>query len=249
MWFVNTLISNIATVSQQMRPEIPSGVLLWLTIFSIIMFVLSFVLATYIIIVEYRNEKKQKSLTQTETRPEYNTDDTTVPVPVATQTPSDALPLTQEEELPHSISLLSAFEKVSLPDNNTQSPSESIPLPVKPVPSPLKPKPVPSRPKPIPLPIETPPAYSISNLQVEPSIAIPGDTVFVSFIITNNTTESGNHSVSLKVNGFEIYSNHIVLNPFESKALSFPIRAIEPGYWDIDVNNVLCKLHIVEDNR
>ena len=67
-------------------------------------------------------------------------------------------------------------------------------------------------------------------------------------MIKNNTTESSNHSISLKVNGFEIYSNSIFLNPYESKSLTYPIRAIEPGDWDIDVNNNLCKLVIVEDN-
>ena len=134
---------------------------------------------------------------------------------------------------------------VSFASEPAASPHE--PLTPRPRAIPLRPKPVPSRPKPIP--IEPPPAYYISNLQVEPSKAIPGDTIFVSFTIISNIAIIANFPFSLKVNNFEIYSNKITLNPYESKSLSYPIRAIEPGEWDIYVNNTLCKLSIIDDNR
>jgi hypothetical protein len=249
MLFVNTITYSIASDNLQIKPEIPADVAHWFTILSIIVFILSLAIATYILISEYR---KEKNLNQSDSIPVYDKDDTTLSSPIEDQMSTDILPAKEEIALPNSRSLLSAFEAVSLPAKNVPSTSESSSLSAEPIPSQLKPKPLkpkPLRPKPIPLPIEPPPAYYISNLQVEPIKATTGATIFVSFIITSNTTTSDNFPVSLKVNGFEIYSNTITLGPYESRSLTYPIRAIEPGDWDISVNNNLCKLTIIEDYR
>ena len=257
MCFVNTIIVNVTSINLQINPVMSDGIGVYMTGISAFAFLLSLVLAIYISFLEYRNEKKQKNQTQFSTLPENNIDDAIIPSPIDVQTSMDVPPSSEENTLPNSRSLLSAFEAVSLPAMNVPSSSESAAFPAEPVlsslkPQPLKPqplKPQPLRPKPIPLPIEPPPAYYISNLQIEPIKAIPGDTIFVSFIITSNTATSDSFPISLKVNGFEIYSNNIVLYSYESKSLTYPIRAIEPGDWDISVNNLLCKLTIVEDIR
>jgi hypothetical protein len=283
MCFVNTFIDNIAFLCSNFKSDVIPGNNPALTISSVVIFVLSLALATYLIFIE---SKKRNNQTQSDILSENNTDSTSISLSIEDQTSTDSLPLptkdkastdslisptkdkvstdvlpaTEETALQNSNTSLSAFETVSLTVSNIPLPSESSPLPDKPVPSSFKPKPLkpqplkpkPVRPKPVrpkPIPIEPPPTYYILYLQAKPARAVPGDTIYVSFTFTSNTATSDNFPISLKVNGFEIYSNTITLGPYESKSLTYPIRAIEPGDWDIDVNNVLCKLTIVEDNR
>lgn len=85
---------------------------------------------------------------------------------------------------------------------------------------------------------EPPPVFSITNLTIRPQVIFPGNTIFISFKVTNNSDISDYYAFTLKIGGFEIYSDRIYLSMMGSKLLTFPVKAVQPGTWEIDINGV-----------
>jgi hypothetical protein len=91
---------------------------------------------------------------------------------------------------------------------------------------------------------EPPLTFAITDLTLRPQVIFPGNTVFISFKVTNYTDVSDYYTIVLKIGGFEMYSDHIYLSSMESKYITFPIKALHPGTWDIDINGVSTKMTI-----
>lgn len=263
MFFVNTFIHNIALVYSRVKFDITFGATDVLTTFAIIIFALSLVMALYISFSE--SQKRKGSSRTASSQIEYKdsdknkmSSDDTSPSLVNPSSTSDNTLSPSNDTSPRSRLLLSTFETVLLLPEPTPQPAENIsePLPSspepilsQPEPAPSRPKPIPSRPpKPIPLPIKIPPSYYITDLQVNPARVNIGDTVLVSFTVTSNATVGDNYEITLKIDDLNIYSEYLFLFPGESKSVSFPLSAVQPGEWDIDVNGIKSKLSILEGN-
>ncbi len=84
----------------------------------------------------------------------------------------------------------------------------------------------------------TPAEFSLSNLQVSPSIVEPGMDITVSFSIENTGEESGSYSIDLKMDGATVETLSGALDGGESESVSTTVSSTEEGTHTVAIDGL-----------
>jgi len=84
----------------------------------------------------------------------------------------------------------------------------------------------------------TPAEFSLSNLQVSPSIVEPGMDITVSFSIENTGEESGSYSIDLKMDGATVETLSGTLDGGESESVSTTVSSTEEGTHTVAIDGL-----------
>lgn len=83
-----------------------------------------------------------------------------------------------------------------------------------------------------------PAEFTISGLTIDPTSVETGETLTISAVCTNTGGQSGEYTVTLKIDGDVRNEKKITLNPGEGKTVSFSVSATEQGTFAVDVNGL-----------
>ena len=87
--------------------------------------------------------------------------------------------------------------------------------------------------------------FEASNLVIEPSPALTGQTVSVTVDITNTGGTEGTYNVILLVNGVEESSENVSLSPGASEKVTFNLTRDIAGEYEIEAAGLRCELIVV----
>jgi len=88
--------------------------------------------------------------------------------------------------------------------------------------------------------------FEVSNLIIEPSSALVGQTVSVSVDVTNTGGTEGTYNVIFLVNGAEESSNNISLPPDANQTVMFNLTRDAVGEYEIEVAGMKGELTVVD---
>ncbi len=83
-----------------------------------------------------------------------------------------------------------------------------------------------------------PPAFSVSNLSVQPAEVQPEETVTITLSVTNSGGREGNYRVTLKIDGVKETEKIVTLAPDRSQEVIFTVTRADPGSYSVDVNGL-----------
>lgn len=83
-----------------------------------------------------------------------------------------------------------------------------------------------------------PARFVVSNLSISPSEVKAGESVTVSFDMTNSGGTSGTHTVTLKVNGSELATKSVALDPGQSQRVNFTAKTESSGTFTVEVDGL-----------
>ncbi len=83
-----------------------------------------------------------------------------------------------------------------------------------------------------------PAEFTISGLKIDPTSVETGETLTISAECTNTGGQSGEYTVTLKIDGDVRDEKKITLSPGEEETVSFSISAAEQGTFAVDVNDL-----------
>ncbi|MCW4014984.1 MAG: hypothetical protein NWF06_01300 [Candidatus Bathyarchaeota archaeon] len=93
----------------------------------------------------------------------------------------------------------------------------------------------------------TPPAdFQISNLEITPNEAKPGEEVTVSVKLTNVGGETGSYTIPFSINQIEEETKTVTLEPDQSTTVVFKVTKQTLGTYNIDVDGLVSKFTISE---
>lgn len=74
-------------------------------------------------------------------------------------------------------------------------------------------------------------SFTVTNLSISAGVVEPGEELSISATVTNSGSLAGNYSAKLKINGSEVDSRELSLEPGESQTVSFTVsRGVEGEY-------------------
>ena len=79
--------------------------------------------------------------------------------------------------------------------------------------------------------------FGISELNINPAEAWPGEPISISFNATNTSDFSSIYPVTLKINDEVVAAEVVNLNRHTTMPMEFTVTKIEPGNYKVDVNN------------
>ncbi len=87
----------------------------------------------------------------------------------------------------------------------------------------------------------------ITELKIDPAEARPGETVTISFNVTNVNDVPGYYSVTLRINGVVMATKEVSLVRRSAMRLAFTVVETLPGDYKVDVNGVAGRLTIFQE--
>ena len=87
----------------------------------------------------------------------------------------------------------------------------------------------------------------ITELKIVPAEARPGETVTISFNVTNGNDVPGYYSVTLRINGVVMATKEVSLVRRSAMRLAFTVVETLPGDYKVDVNGVAGRLTIFQE--
>src|SRR3989338_6207527 len=120
------------------------------------------------------------------------------------------------------------------------------PAPIISTPSVLAPM-IPTPDVPSPAPAQS--VFIVSELRMDPAVAILGDYVIVSVKVTNTGKERGSYTVVLKFNDKTIKTQDIVLDGGASGKAELSVVAELPGEYKVTINQLTGRLEVVAQSR
>jgi hypothetical protein len=81
-----------------------------------------------------------------------------------------------------------------------------------------------------------PPAFSLSSLKITPDKVNPGETTTIETVLSNTGGSPGSLVVVLKVNGAQVNSKQLSLDPGKSETVTFQLQKEVPGEYKLDIN-------------
>jgi len=87
--------------------------------------------------------------------------------------------------------------------------------------------------------------FGISELNINPTEAHPGELIVISFNATNTSEFSSIYPVTLKINDEVVAAEVVSLNQHTTMPMEFTVTRIEPGNYKVDVNNSVDKFTIL----
>ena len=91
-------------------------------------------------------------------------------------------------------------------------------------------------PTPTPTPSPEPAKFVVSGLSISPSEVKAGESVTISVDVANSGGTTGTHTVTLKVNGSELATKSLTLDPGQSQGVTFAIKTESGGTNTVEVN-------------
>ena len=92
----------------------------------------------------------------------------------------------------------------------------------------------------------TPAAFTENNLSISPTKAEVGETVTISFDVTNSGGSSGSYAAILRINGSEVETKSVVLNAGESQEVSFTVVKESIGTYAVEVGGLVDTFTVIE---
>ena len=83
-----------------------------------------------------------------------------------------------------------------------------------------------------------PAKFVISDLSISPSEVKTRESVTISFDVTNSGGTSGTHTVTLKVNGSELATESVALDPGQSQRVNFTAKTESSGTFTVEVDGL-----------
>jgi uncharacterized cupredoxin-like copper-binding protein len=90
-----------------------------------------------------------------------------------------------------------------------------------------------------------PPAISITNFQIMPDRVVQGSDVGIITTITNNSQDTIQHKLELKINGKTQAFHQLTLAPGESQEVTFVITAGAPGDYQVSIDGLTGKFSVM----
>lgn len=87
--------------------------------------------------------------------------------------------------------------------------------------------------------------FALSNLEITPSTAYPGDPVEISIDVKNTGAKSGDYIVELKINGAVESSQTVILDGGFTDTVTFTVTKNAPGDYMVDVNSQAGKFSLM----
>ena len=78
----------------------------------------------------------------------------------------------------------------------------------------------------------------VSDLSTSPDEVIAGESVTISFDVANSGGTTGTHTVTLKVNGNELATKSLTLDPEQSQRVTFTAKTESGGTYTVEVNGL-----------
>lgn len=82
------------------------------------------------------------------------------------------------------------------------------------------------------------PAFSISGLSVSPLEVAAGDSVTISFDVTNTGEMAGTYTATLRINGQVDGTQDVTLEAGETKSVSFSVSKTEPATYQVEIGDI-----------
>jgi VCBS repeat-containing protein len=92
----------------------------------------------------------------------------------------------------------------------------------------------------------TPASFSLSSLAISPAMVKVGETVSISTTVTNSGGSTGSYSLVLKVNGSQVETKEISLDPGKSQTVQFSAKRDAPGEYTADINGNSGKFQVAQ---
>ncbi len=105
-----------------------------------------------------------------------------------------------------------------------------------PAPAPAPPAPAPTPAPPVVAP--EPAKFVVSDLSISPGEVIAGESVTISFDVANSGGTTGTHTVTLKVNGSELATKSLTLDPGQSQRIAFTAKTESGGTYTVEVDGL-----------
>jgi len=76
-------------------------------------------------------------------------------------------------------------------------------------------------------------SFTVTNLSISPGVVEPGEELSISAMVTNSGSLAGSYTARLKINGSEVDSQEVSLEPGESQAVSFTVSRGAEGEYSV----------------
>ncbi len=83
-----------------------------------------------------------------------------------------------------------------------------------------------------------PAKFVVSDLSISPGEVIAGESVTISFDVANSGSTTGTHTVTLKVNGSELATKSLTLDPGQSQRVTFTAKTESGGTYTVEVDGL-----------
>jgi len=88
--------------------------------------------------------------------------------------------------------------------------------------------------------------FVLSNLSVSPSEIIVGESITISVDVANSGGNIGTHAVTLKVNGSELATQSLTLDPGQSQRVTFTTKTESGGTYTVEVDGLKSSFTAIE---
>ena len=83
-----------------------------------------------------------------------------------------------------------------------------------------------------------PAKFVVSDLSISPGEVIAGESVTISFDVANSGGTTGTHTVTLKVNGSELATKSLTLDPGQNQRVTFTAKTESGGTYTVEVDGL-----------
>jgi len=86
--------------------------------------------------------------------------------------------------------------------------------------------------------------FTVSELEITPTIAAPGEEISINVLVTNNMDIEGSYELEMKIGGITFGTRNVRLSPGEQKRVEFVTTRYTTGSAVVDVNGITASLEI-----